>query len=58
MKFRTLHLAVALALLAVSGIVHGMWTNRWSAGSLVDGKNLLAGIESEMGDGKPAIFKC
>ena len=59
MKFRIVHLGVVLTVLALSGIVHGMWTNRWAESSTIEGKNLLAGINDDLGAWKPtAIFKC
>ena len=41
MRFRLLHLVLVAGLLALSGLLHGMWTNRWSATSTSEGKNLL-----------------
>jgi hypothetical protein len=48
MKSRTVHLLVAVCILALSGIVHGMWTNRWGTGSNLAGKNLLDGLDNEI----------
>jgi hypothetical protein len=56
MKPRSLHLLVALALLTAAGIVHGMWTNRWATGAMVDGKNLLAGVDAGVGDWQAGEF--
>jgi hypothetical protein len=57
MRFRNLHLVLALAVLVLSGVVHGMWTNRWSVPGEADGKNLLAGISQDVGDWKPGDFQ-
>ena len=43
-------LLIALLLLAVTGVVHGMWTHRWSeAAPKDDGQNLLASINEPVG---------
>jgi len=53
---RSLHLFVALGVLVLSGLVHGMWTHRWDSTAAQDGKNLLSGIDGEVGDWKPGEF--
>ena len=49
-KLRLFHLAIVAAFVGLSGIVHGMWTNRWAANESVEGKNLLEGLEDRVGD--------
>ncbi len=44
-------------MLVASGVVHGMWTNRWSQTGQAEGKNLLAGIAHDVGDWKPGDFE-
>ncbi|MCE9529765.1 MAG: EpsI family protein [Planctomycetes bacterium] len=56
MKFRTLHLLIAAIVLTLSGIVHGMWTNRWAPTDVNEGKNLLEGLGAELGDWKTGDF--
>jgi hypothetical protein len=53
MKLRFHHLLLITALLAVSGFVHGMWSNRWSNAANNEGKDLLSSIDGEIGD-----FRC
>ncbi len=50
MKIRTVHLVGIAIILGISGLVHGMWTNRWYTGPKVLGKDLLAGIDELVGD--------
>jgi hypothetical protein len=48
---RTTHLVGAVVLLAVGGVVHGMWTHRWSGTAVRDaGVDLLAKAEAPIGD--------
>ena len=56
MKLRIHHLLLIAAFLTVSGIVHGMWSNRWSDAAQVEGKDLLSGINGEIGDWHPGEF--
>ncbi len=56
MKLRFHHLLLIAAFLAVSGFVHGMWSNRWSNASRVEGKDLLSGVAGEIGDWRAGEF--
>jgi hypothetical protein len=56
MKLRTFHLFILSGFLALSGIVHGMWSHRWSSGSEVEGKNLLAAIDGDISDWQAGDF--
>lgn len=51
---KTTHLVGAMAVLAVGGVVHGMWTHRWS-GDVVRqaGTDLLAAADAPLGDWRP-----
>jgi len=54
MKFNTTHLMIASVLLIAGGVVHGMWTHRWSGTAAADGGiDLLAKIEEPVGEWKP-----
>src|SRR5262249_54798191 len=44
------HLLLIAGFLAVSGYVHGKWTNRWSGGPAAVGRDLLNGIEGDVGE--------
>lgn len=48
-----MHLVIVVAFLIVSGYVHGKWTNRWSGGGEVVGKDLLGSLEMPIGDFQP-----
>jgi len=54
MNLRTPHLVGALVLLVASGVVHGMWTHRWSGTAAADsGVDLLAKIEEPVDQWRP-----
>jgi hypothetical protein len=54
MNFRTTHLVGAVVLLAAGGVVHGMWTHRWSGDAARDaGVDLLAKADGALGDWRP-----
>jgi hypothetical protein len=53
MNIRTAHLLGIGVILAISGLVHGMWTNRWTSGPDVMGKDLLIGIDGLVGSWIP-----
>lgn len=54
MTFRTTHFVVAVLIVAAGGVVHGMWTHRWSGTAVSDaGVDLLAKIEEPVGDWLP-----
>lgn len=53
MKLRIHHLLGAAVLLGISGLVHGMWTNRWQPGIEMSGKDLLTPLEEPIGDWQP-----
>jgi hypothetical protein len=54
MKLRTTHLVGAVLLLGAGGVVHGMWTHRWSGAVAGDaGVDLLARVEEPIGDWRP-----
>jgi hypothetical protein len=51
---RTTHLVGAVVLLAAGGVVHGMWTHRWSRTAAQDaGVDLLASVQQPVGDWVP-----
>jgi hypothetical protein len=50
MKPRLIHMFVAIAILGVSGLVHGMWTHRWTTLSVTGGMNLLEPLSGDVGD--------
>jgi hypothetical protein len=50
---RTTHLVGAIALLAIGGVVHGMWTHRWSQTSAQAGVDMLTKVEKPIGDWLP-----
>jgi hypothetical protein len=50
MRLRPLHLAIVAAFLAVSGYVHGKWSNRWSNAAAVPSKDLLSDLDGPIGD--------
>jgi hypothetical protein len=52
MKLRTSHAIGAIALLLVGGVVHGMWTHRWSAPVAQSGVDMLANV-GPIGDWHP-----
>lgn len=56
MKLRLHHLVLTAVFLAVSGFVHGTWSNRWSKAEQVEGKDLLMRIDSEIGDWRSGEF--
>jgi hypothetical protein len=56
MKLRFHHLLLMLAILAVSAFVHGTWSNRWTNAAQVQGRDLLSGIESPVGDWRGGEF--
>ncbi|HEX3152699.1 MAG TPA: hypothetical protein VHR66_31795 [Gemmataceae bacterium] len=48
---KTAHLIGVLVLLGVGGLVHGMWTHRWTTdGENAAGVDLLAKLDSTLGD--------
>lgn len=54
MKSKTTHLMIASVLLIAGGVVHGMWTHRWSANAAADsGIDLLANVDEPLGEWKP-----
>jgi len=54
MTLRTSHLIGAVLLLVAGGVVHGMWTHRWSGTAAADsGIDLLARIEEPVGEWRP-----
>jgi hypothetical protein len=54
MTFRTTHLVGAVVLLAAGGVVHGMWTHRWSATTAQEaGVDLLGKVDAPVGDWTP-----
>lgn len=52
-NLKTSHAIVAGVMLAVSGVVHGMWTHRWSAPNDVSGRDLLSEKTGPLGDWAP-----
>jgi hypothetical protein len=56
MKVRLHHLLLIAVFLAVSGYVHGTWSNRWSKAAHVEGKDLLSGVDGEIGDWRAGEF--
>jgi hypothetical protein len=53
-KFKTTHLMIASLLLIAGGVVHGMWTHRWSGAAAADsGIDLLAKVEEPLGEWRP-----
>jgi hypothetical protein len=51
---KTAHLVGAVAVLAVGGVVHGMWTHRWAGDVARDsGVDLLAKVDAPLGDWQP-----
>src|SRR5262245_9527798 len=54
MKLRTPHFIGAATLLVAGGVVHGMWTHRWSGAAAADaGIDLLANVEGPVGEWRP-----
>jgi hypothetical protein len=54
MAFRTSHLVGAVVVLAVGGVVHGMWTHRWAGDAVREsGADLLAKVDAPLGDWQP-----
>jgi len=54
MKLSTPNLIGAVLLLIGGGVVHGMWTHRWSGAAAADsGIDLLAKIEESVGEWRP-----
>lgn len=54
MRIRTTHFLVALCLLLAGGVVHGMWTHRWSdAAATHSGEDFLARVDAPVGDWQP-----
>lgn len=56
MKLRIHHLLFIAIFLALSGIVHGMWSNRWANAGQIEGKDLLSGVSAELGDWRAGSF--
>jgi len=56
MKVRFHHLLLMAGFLAASGLVHGMWSNRWSKTAKVEGKDLLTRLDDEIGDWRSGEF--
>src|SRR3974390_2923179 len=51
---KTTHLIGAVVLLVAGGVVHGMWTHRWSGDVVREaGVDLLAKADAPLGDWKP-----
>ena len=51
---KTTHLVVAVVLLVGGGVVHGMWTHRWSGDAArAAGVDLLAKADAPLGDWQP-----
>jgi hypothetical protein len=50
MKTRLVHLIVAVCILGVSGLVHGMWTHRWTPHEVAASKDLLETLPDDVGD--------
>jgi hypothetical protein len=51
MTLRTTHLIGAIVLLGAGGVVHGMWTHRWSASAPAEaGVDLLGRLDGSVGD--------
>ena len=56
MTIRTTHLVGAIVLLVAGGVVHGMWTHRWSNTGVVDsGVDALGKIDQPIGDWLPGV---
>ena len=56
MQIRTIHFVVALSLLLAGGVVHGMWTHRWSESTAThSGVDLLAKVDAPVGDWQPGV---
>ena len=54
MNIRTSHLIGAVVLLALGGVVHGMWTHRWSNQTATTaGVDVLAKVEQPIGEWMP-----
>jgi hypothetical protein len=53
MKSRFLHLLLVAAFLGLLGLVHGIWTNRWSPLAASEGKDLLDSLDGTIGDWLP-----
>lgn len=54
MNLRTSHFIGAIVLLLAGGVVHGMWTHRWSDPAKSNGEvDLLAKLQSNLGDWQP-----
>src|SRR5262245_36343750 len=51
---KTAHLVGAVAIVAIGGVVHGMWTHRWAGDAARDaGVDLLARVDAPIGDWQP-----
>jgi hypothetical protein len=46
---RLAHVIGAVSLLVIGGLVHGMWTHRWSPPEKIAGVDLLAKVDSSIG---------
>ncbi len=54
---KTSHFLAALSLFALGGVVHGMWTHRWSETALATaGEDLLSAVTEPVGEWKPGQF--
>lgn len=56
MNMRYSQLFILFGFLALSGLVHGMWTHRWSTTTVAEGQNLLAGVDGAVGDWQVGDF--
>ena len=53
-RMKTTHLVGAVGLLVAGGVVHGMWTHRWSDGGAREaGVDLLGKVDAPLGDWQP-----
>lgn len=52
MTIRTPHMIGVVGLLLAAGVVHGMWTHRWSGqATTATGQDLLANLDAPLGEG-------
>jgi hypothetical protein len=50
---RVLHLLLVAGFVGLSGLGHGIWTNRWSPLEASEGKDLLESLDGTVGDWQP-----
>lgn len=58
MNLKIMHLIIFSGFLVVSGLVHGVCSNRWSSLAGGEGKDLLENLDGDVGDWRPGDVLC